>query len=1126
MKRRKSQSGYPPKKHSRFPRRKARKQRIQDHPQWLRNLTKRRILKQAIAAGAWIEYSDYYGRYCLCWHEKHPDGSRGARRRRFIDPPVIKGKQVGKSIWFYDEKSDELFHYLGSLDDLKQAIAEAGGKLYIVEGEIDVWSMHALGIRNVIGIYGIRNIPKDIAAILDEYGVTRPVYLADNDAGGEIGASNLATLLHKARWTGEAEYRKFEGEGIPHKGDANDLLCHHYPDIPAARAALDALPCFRPSIEIERDTTRKQTVTTEYKEGGWDAVKQAITDALGLHAADFKKNGYTKNFNCLNPLHEDKKESAGWSETYRYNCFYCGKINSWQVAEWLNIDWRALLRSSQQQPVFSDKLNLDATPQAAPETPAWQRDDLPPLALPYPTPSPQDAPSRCRAGLHTQRYQRVSDIPAEVWRHKVIVLRAQQGGGKTYALYQMARRAMRAGLRVLWLAPNISQTERARTQLPDALHYAELQRRGDIVTARSAITTWKSLHHFRRDDGSVTEFDLIIADEFHLALPQLASEIFRDDEALVAIQTAADLFSAAGQVIAASADMTGLEVEWLHELSGQPVYIIDNPHSKPLPPATEYHNHYRMLDEALTLAARAEAPVFIGLGSKKQARALYELALERGLSEEDIALVTADTQRERADIRALVADPDAHCGRYRLILYTSAISEGFSYSGPCAGAFVSASNQNLTPVRYSQMLHRARAAQRYGFAPIYSLNDSRLTDADEILGQQLARHLDNGFRASAELLQFGRWTARHMAQKNQMRQDPASLLRQLLLNQGHGSIQTNSRSPAQPFVEAMKAARDLVHQRDAQSTLYSRPLSSGDYRRKLLRISITEADRYGRDRDRIEMGIGQFLTPELYDRYHRRAERRRLHNFERLLASEEEAVRRDRQEEERGRPLHRRGNHAQIWRLGQGLLRALARQAGIKRRRPTRDLLTTLSGHRFFKDEIEGATAPTLSEHPEWRAYWRSDLKIRSSSDNPYICIRNILDRAGVKLARTEERTMNPRTGKREHLYTICPEALERRLDDLDKLLIHRITQIRDETEPECNPLRLARLAEAQALERVLLREKPTAENWAAAKAEGQAAFDAALAQSCNINSLELQVCATEVSEYDRWRAQVEAIPI
>ena len=113
MKRRKSQSGYPSKKHPRFSRRNPRKQRIQDHPQLSAYLAGRRILKQAIAAGFWVEYSDYYGKDCLAWHEKRRDGSPGARRRRFIDPPVIKGKQVGKSIWFPGEKTDEPFFYLG-----------------------------------------------------------------------------------------------------------------------------------------------------------------------------------------------------------------------------------------------------------------------------------------------------------------------------------------------------------------------------------------------------------------------------------------------------------------------------------------------------------------------------------------------------------------------------------------------------------------------------------------------------------------------------------------------------------------------------------------------------------------------------------------------------------------------------------------------------------------------------------------------------------------------------------------------------------------------------------------------------------------------------------------------------
>ena len=149
-----AQPDFPPDKHSRFSRHGRRKQRIQDHAQWSAYLAKRRILDQAIAVGAWIEYSDYYGRYSLVWHEKRRDGSRGARRRRFIDPPVIKGKALGKSIWF----PGELFHYLASIDELKHEIAHAGGALNIVEGEIGVSSMHCPGISKAVGSYGISNI--------------------------------------------------------------------------------------------------------------------------------------------------------------------------------------------------------------------------------------------------------------------------------------------------------------------------------------------------------------------------------------------------------------------------------------------------------------------------------------------------------------------------------------------------------------------------------------------------------------------------------------------------------------------------------------------------------------------------------------------------------------------------------------------------------------------------------------------------------------------------------------------------------------------------------------------------------------------------------------------------------
>ena len=123
------------------------------------------------------------------------------------------------------------------------------------------------------------------------------------------------------------------------------------------------MPRFEPRLKPKPAT--KPLAPLDSKAAGWDAVNEAITNKLGLIASDFKPNGFTrKNHCCLNPQHEDKEASAGWSRDGNYYCFRCGKIDSWQVAEWLNIDWRALLKP-QPQIVSSTTIDLDAAPEQA-----------------------------------------------------------------------------------------------------------------------------------------------------------------------------------------------------------------------------------------------------------------------------------------------------------------------------------------------------------------------------------------------------------------------------------------------------------------------------------------------------------------------------------------------------------------------------------------------------------------------------------------------------------------------------------------------------------------------------------------------------------------------------------------
>ena len=355
------------------------KRRIPDHPEWSAYLTDRHILDPAAASGAWVERDDQARQDVLVWRETRRDGNPGATRLRLLEPVSTNSKKQAKVRWqFGGDKTDEPFHYVGALDELKQEITHNGGAVYIVEGEFDVWSLRRLGIRHVIGTYGATIIPNDIASILDEVGVSRIIYLADNDKSGDAGAAKLATLLLQSGWQGKAEFRKVSGPGIGHKGDANDLLCHHHPDLAAARAALDALPTFLPHIEPE--AAPNISIPGGDNDPRWDAVKEADRIALGVTRYNHK--GFSKkHFRCFDPQHEDPGASANWHKDGFCHCFGCGKdFNAKEMAEFLGIPWRALL-GRQRQILSSDNIDLNAAPRQLETTSAPPFFNEPPDSL-------------------------------------------------------------------------------------------------------------------------------------------------------------------------------------------------------------------------------------------------------------------------------------------------------------------------------------------------------------------------------------------------------------------------------------------------------------------------------------------------------------------------------------------------------------------------------------------------------------------------------------------------------------------------------------------------------------------------------------------------------------------------
>ena len=96
-----------------------------------------------------------------------------------------------------------------------------------------------------------------------------------------IKLASVAPLICGRSFTDQAgraeqEYRKFAGPGIPDKGDGNDLLRYHFPDMSQARAALDALPKFVPGLKPQ--PVRKPSKEIDHDQHGRDVVKDEHYD--------------------------------------------------------------------------------------------------------------------------------------------------------------------------------------------------------------------------------------------------------------------------------------------------------------------------------------------------------------------------------------------------------------------------------------------------------------------------------------------------------------------------------------------------------------------------------------------------------------------------------------------------------------------------------------------------------------------------------------------------------------------------------------------------------------------------------------------------------------------------------
>lgn len=960
---------------------------------WRRYLSKRHVLRVALDAGAFVDRGE------LVWQEKLPDGSIGAQKRRLMTG-------TPKSRWRYKgAKTTEVAHYVQSLPELINDIADAGGTVFLPEGEMDCWSLYPAR-PNVIGSYGGAVGTDFVNWLRDLDVVTSIEFIAHSDEAGRLAAQRLRAAIVDAQWAVNVTYRQ-----LPLDIDVNDLLIALGGDHNALMRELLALPVFVPDLPKQK---RRDIVFDRLRESDDEFITTVVREVLS-RAENPKdgRNGWV-NFNCiLNPASTKSKRPAGINTiTGVYKDFRIHgdgeSFSPYEVADRLGIP-----RPTQQRETSRSKVDLNAAPSSP--TRSEYHPVLHTEGSIYFAPPGQLADyvthGRVRwAETPTIRY--IADIPA-AWRERVTAIRSPKGTGKTWAMRERVKEATDRGERVLLLTA-------LKENVAHAAHACGVELYSDIsdnlAAAPALAITLKSLTKLLAPDGAVPAFDLVVIDELNEVVSQLSSaKLFRAGEAPRCEAALAALLARAGAVIGLGADLRPWDIEWLADAAHDKVAVIDNLY-RPALGATEQYTDRAVLMHEVIRSAQAPGLTTCAVGSLLTGDILKQVALDAGIPESAIAWVNRrDFNDEALSVaRAALHDHD-QLGQYRLFIYSYKLGSGFSYDRPSKAAFGIFDNPQLAPEQCSQMMHRFRQAGRYAW---YMTGGAPPAPHETMPTLIQARHERNlartGRKPTQRLLDFDTLISRDLAYQNASRNNPVARMHTLEHYQGHDRFILDWTKRSDQQNAAISALRQVVMDERKTRTLGAAPISTEEFQHLAKHDRLTSEVEYGRLRDAIERCIGRQIIEEYYDDLRTARQRRAVARFDRLTAPANIAERDDRKEDLAGQPLHTRSFHAPNRELITKIFSALSGEGEIGAQ------LDALASTWHGKTDL---TAPIEALWQQRERDMRDVFDIRSDySTKPMALLRLILKRLGLSLEYRRRRI----DGVLTYEYRICPGQLEK----------------------------------------------------------------------------------------------------
>lgn len=800
------------------------------------------------------------------------DGKQKARRWK-----AYSSDAKPKYRWVPNKPADATYY---TASNVREAVAQAKGIVYIAAGEVDVLTYVSAGITNVFAWFGETNVPRTLVQDLTEIGVKRAIYLPDRDRAGMTSAIKVRDSLAGSLIDFEA--RELPGS-LGDKADTNDLWQKVEFDGDAFIHAIENAPALSMPAPKPR---RQKPVTPPAHDGTPEDLLRALEQALD--ATGYNERGWSKALSS--PFREDKNPSASWNRD-------SGVLYDFATGE--SYSPRALAEH------FRIPL-----PEKSDYTPSHRRiynSEEPPMP-------PPGTVLEADLTVH-QRF--ISSIGMDKLPHEgALLVQSPIGTGKTELVKNLIKRdTSPAGIK-----PNILVITHRQSLAQNISERLELECYKSIPTdymrsASQLVIVYNSLWKLALPGTKLPQYDLIIIDEIEQFHQHLGGGTFKGDEAIRAYTILRQLLKDARLVVGLDADASSISQEFFGSIKGEDnVTTIVNTFRVARGPLTMHSTEESVLQEALNVINTATLPVVIPTNSKKTAQDL-EALIRRYVPRQQVMMICSDNSNT-PEVQEFINEINDRLPKIKVLIFSPSLGTGVDISCETEGVFAVFKSQPLSAPELLQMIGRCRKTKQT-HVYVQGSPGNLSTDWQEVYARYEYNAVSTGAMCSFDddgivtiskpQQRVLKLLSKVVATRNVSLNDlPAHFM--TLSHQRGYDVDTVDRSP-EGVRKSLKAARERAAEIKFTAVYESKPVDYQTYKAHEERGNLTPEIEHGHLRYMIETISGEEISRRTYDILHQSGHRRAVYQMADVIGDRKRCIKQDRDEGKEDLLLMRRKYH-------------------------------------------------------------------------------------------------------------------------------------------------------------------------------------------------------------------------